>query len=260
MSVIANFACSKEMIRCRNEVEEAVRMISSTYSSKSLSRNCKAKNSSYGSRFDNMAKCLIAVDALADNVDIWWARNKYTGVIVNESFIFVTHSLFPVRISKGIERRLRDRGGGGCCEVGGGGSGGGGVVGGVGVICGDGVDTRVGGVDCGVVCGFVCRVVCVGVMEPKRKTNMTRNDNFVGVQVKAPISAMIVRVPEKDRWCGTRSKFMRGVIVDGGGGEDIKHDTSVECFYYKTQSHVTTVFEFQRHQGDQDVDAKGNGY
>ncbi|GJY75661.1 hypothetical protein Tco_0480777 [Tanacetum coccineum] len=52
----------------------------------------------------------------------------------------------------------------------------------------------------------------------------------------------------------------KDVIVDGGGGEDIKHDTSVECFYYKTQSHVTTVFELQRHQGDQDVDAKGNGY
>ncbi|GKE96363.1 hypothetical protein Tco_1581218, partial [Tanacetum coccineum] len=52
----------------------------------------------------------------------------------------------------------------GCCEVGGGG--GGGVVGGVGVVYGDGVDRGAGGVDCGVV--------------------------------KAPISAMIVRVPEKD--------------------------------------------------------------
>ncbi|GJS77496.1 hypothetical protein Tco_0727377 [Tanacetum coccineum] len=41
------------------------------------------------------------------------------------------------------------------------------------------------------------------------KCDMMRNDNFVGVQVKAPISAMNVRVPEKDRWCGTRSKFMR---------------------------------------------------
>nr|GEV69044.1 hypothetical protein [Tanacetum cinerariifolium] len=68
--------------RSVSEVEEAVRMISSTYSSKLLSRNCKAKNSPYGSRFDN--------------------RDKW------------------------------------CCEVGGGG-GGGGVVGGVGVVCGDGV-------------------------------------------------------------------------------------------------------------------------
>ncbi|GKE33143.1 hypothetical protein Tco_1452465, partial [Tanacetum coccineum] len=58
----------------------------------------------------------------------------------------------------------------GCCEVGGGG-------GDVGVVCGDGVDRGVGGVDCGVV--------------------------------KAPISVMIVRVPEKDRWYGTRVKFVR---------------------------------------------------
>ncbi|GKC90329.1 hypothetical protein Tco_1150978 [Tanacetum coccineum] len=72
----------------------------------------------------------------------------------------------------------------GCCEVGGGG----GVVGGVGIVCDDGVDRGVGGVDCEVFCGFVCGVVC---------------------EVKAPISAMIVRVPEKDRWCGTRGKLMR---------------------------------------------------
>ncbi|GJZ91910.1 hypothetical protein Tco_0663975 [Tanacetum coccineum] len=65
--------------------------------------------------------------------------------------------------------------------VGGGGGGGGGVVGGVGVVCGDGVNRGVGGVVCGFVSG-----------------------------VKAPISAMIIRVPEKDRWCGTRGKFVRG--------------------------------------------------
>ncbi|GJU15140.1 hypothetical protein Tco_1143106 [Tanacetum coccineum] len=47
----------------------------------------------------------------------------------------------------------------GCCEVGGGG-GGSGVVGSVGVVCSDGVDRGVGGVDCGVVCGFICGVVC----------------------------------------------------------------------------------------------------
>ncbi|GJQ96013.1 hypothetical protein Tco_0007152 [Tanacetum coccineum] len=46
-------------------------------------------------------------------------------------------------------------------EVGGGG--GGGVVGGVGVVCGDGVDRGVRSVDCGVVCGFVCGVICGGV-------------------------------------------------------------------------------------------------
>ncbi|GKE41220.1 hypothetical protein Tco_1464625, partial [Tanacetum coccineum] len=41
------------------------------------------------------------------------------------------------------------------------------------------------------------------------KCDMTRNDDFVGVQVKAPVSMMIVSVPKKDRWCGTRGKFVR---------------------------------------------------
>ncbi|GJY62963.1 hypothetical protein Tco_0464423 [Tanacetum coccineum] len=103
------------------------------------------------------------------------------------------------------------------------------------------------------------------------KCDMMRNDNFVGVQVKAPISAMNVRVPEKDRWCGTRSKFMRwkGVRVTkaskrakvGVKGDVQRHDTSFECFvYYKTQGHVMTGFELHYHRGDQDVDAKGNDY
>ncbi|GKA67573.1 hypothetical protein Tco_0767490 [Tanacetum coccineum] len=67
----------------------------------------------------------------------------------------------------------------GCYEVGGGG----GVVVGVGVVYGDGVDRGVGGVDCGVV--------------------------------KAPVSMMIVSVPEKDIWCGARGKFVwwKGVRV-----------------------------------------------
>ncbi|GJY33486.1 hypothetical protein Tco_0417955 [Tanacetum coccineum] len=84
------------------------------------------------------------------------------------------------------------------------------------------------------------------------KCDMTGNNDFVGVQVKAPISTMIVRVPEKDRWCGTRGKFVRwkgvrvtkaskhvkvgvrgwfvklfrvrGVIVDRGGRKDIKYE------------------------------------
>nr|GEW79022.1 hypothetical protein [Tanacetum cinerariifolium] len=110
-SVVANSACSKEMISYRSEVEEAVRTISSTYSSKPLLRNYKAKNSPYGSR-----------------------------------------------ISKGIEKRLGNRGGG-CWEVSGGG-GGAGVVSGVRVVCGDGVDSGVGGVDCGVIYGLVCGGVC----------------------------------------------------------------------------------------------------
>ncbi|GJR18539.1 hypothetical protein Tco_0967066 [Tanacetum coccineum] len=47
------------------------------------------------------------------------------------------------------------------------------------------------------------------------KCDMTENDDFVGVQVKASISTIIVRVPEKDRWCGTRGKFVlwKGVRV-----------------------------------------------
>ncbi|GKB61556.1 hypothetical protein Tco_0917742 [Tanacetum coccineum] len=100
---------------------------------------------------------------------------------------------------QGMVWRLGDRGGGGCCEVGGGG--GGGVIGGVDVVCGDGVDNRVGGVVCRVVYGFVYGIV---------------------YEVKAPISTMIVNVPEKDRLCGMRGKFVRDVIVDGGRGEDIK--------------------------------------
>ncbi|GJY22191.1 hypothetical protein Tco_0394757 [Tanacetum coccineum] len=61
----------------------------------------------------------------------------------------------------------------GCYEVGGGG-----VVGGVGIVYGDGVDRGVGGVDCGVV--------------------------------KAPVSTMIVSVPEKDRWWGARGSLCGG--------------------------------------------------
>ncbi|GKD60704.1 hypothetical protein Tco_1298213, partial [Tanacetum coccineum] len=88
--------------------------------------------------------------------------------------------LFPVRISKGMERRLGigeevvtcklylglafiiltlERVTIGCCEVGGGG-----MVGGGGVVCGGGVDRGVGGVVCGFVCWVVCGfVICGGV-------------------------------------------------------------------------------------------------
>ncbi|GKB56841.1 hypothetical protein Tco_0913027 [Tanacetum coccineum] len=127
---------SKEMIRCRSEVEEAVRMISSTYS--------RANNVEFG------------------------GREQYPEFLSMRAIYSVTQSLvYLLRISKGMERRLGDRGGGGNMDV----------------------------------------------------------------------------------------------IVNGGGGEDIKHDTSVECFvYYKTQGHVTTWFELQCHRGDQGVDAKGNDY
>ncbi|GKF71978.1 hypothetical protein Tco_0208092, partial [Tanacetum coccineum] len=75
----------------------------------------------------------------------------------------------------------------GCCEVDGGGGEvfGGEVFGGSVVFSGDGVGNGVRGVVCGVACGVVCGVV------------------------RAPISMMIVRVPEKDRWCGARGKFVR---------------------------------------------------
>nr|GEW03574.1 hypothetical protein [Tanacetum cinerariifolium] len=105
-------------------------MISSTYSSKSFSRNCKAKNSPYGSRFDNRAKCLIAVDA--------YDHLQLVELCTDLRTPFTIPTLERVTI--------------GCCEVGGGG--GGGVVGGVGVVCGDVVDRGVGGVDCGVVVGL----------------------------------------------------------------------------------------------------------
>ncbi|GKD90356.1 hypothetical protein Tco_1365863 [Tanacetum coccineum] len=117
------------MIRCMSEVEEDVRMISSTYSSKPLSRNCKAKNSPYGSRFDNGAKCLIAVDALAWNGDLGIGEEVVTWKLYL-GLAFTVLTLERVTI--------------GCFEVVGGGcGGGGGVTGGVGVVCGDGVDSGV---------------------------------------------------------------------------------------------------------------------
>ncbi|GJU32761.1 hypothetical protein Tco_1176350 [Tanacetum coccineum] len=97
----------------------------------------------------------------------------------------------------------------GYCEVGGGGGGGGGVIGGVGVVCGDGVDSRVGGVvSRRSAMGEVSRLSSknyyegglVGVMEPKGKTV---SSNVTWREI------MILLV-------------FRDVIVDGGGGEDIK--------------------------------------
>ncbi|GJZ25249.1 RNA-directed DNA polymerase, eukaryota [Tanacetum coccineum] len=103
----------------------------------------------------------------------------------------------------------------GCFKVGGGG---GGVTGGIGVVCGDGVDS----------------------------------------EVKAPVSRMIISVPEKDRWCGARGKFVRwkGIRVTkaseranvGVRGEDVHRS---ECITVKGDVTI------ERHQGDQDVDCKG---
>nr|GEU91797.1 hypothetical protein [Tanacetum cinerariifolium] len=74
----------------------------------------------------------------------------------NDNFIGVQ---VKASISAMIVRVPEKDGWCGCCEVGGGG----GVVGSVGVVCGDGVDRGVGGIDCGVVYGFICGVVCGGV-------------------------------------------------------------------------------------------------
>ncbi|GJZ10192.1 hypothetical protein Tco_0544951 [Tanacetum coccineum] len=115
-----------------------------------------------------------------------------------------------------MERRLRDGGGG---DGGGGGSGGGEVFGGSVVFSGDGAGNGVTGVVCGVAlwgclwCGLwwclLRRSRCAEGKDSFVKCDMTRNNDFVGVQVKAPISTMIVMVLEKDRWCGTRGKFVR---------------------------------------------------
>ncbi|GJU10708.1 putative reverse transcriptase domain-containing protein [Tanacetum coccineum] len=96
-----------------------------------------------------------------------------------------------------------------CFEVGGGG----GVTGGVGVVCSDRVDNGVGGIVCGVICRGLSWSHGAEGKDSFVKCNMMRNDDFVGVQVKAPVSTMIVSVPEKDRWCGTRGKFVRWKLV-----------------------------------------------
>ncbi|GKB06966.1 hypothetical protein Tco_0835199 [Tanacetum coccineum] len=75
------------------EVEEAVRMISSTYSSKPLSRNCKAKDSPHGSMFDNVAKCLIAVDAfyMEQTMLTFGGRGTSTQVLLSMRALYLSH-------------------------------------------------------------------------------------------------------------------------------------------------------------------------
>nr|GEX37108.1 hypothetical protein [Tanacetum cinerariifolium] len=150
--------------------------------------------------------------------DRWFCTRGRDGIVDGGGGDDIKHNTSNVRF-EGYRYEMK----GEKLYSGGGGGGGGGVIGGVGVVCGDAVDSRVGGVVCGVVCkfvyGFVCGVVCGGVCSGE-----------VGV-VKALISMMIVSVLEKDRWFGMRGRFVRwkGVrdgIVDGGGGDDIKHDTS----------------------------------
>nr|GEU93091.1 RNA-dependent RNA polymerase 6 [Tanacetum cinerariifolium] len=74
----------KEVARCvvfghKSEVEEVLRMISSTYSSKPLSRNCKAKNSPYGISWSHRAK---GKDSF---VKCDMTRNDFIGVQVKAS-------------------------------------------------------------------------------------------------------------------------------------------------------------------------------
>ncbi|GJS49037.1 hypothetical protein Tco_0599158 [Tanacetum coccineum] len=113
-----------------------------------LLRNCKAKNSPNGSKFDNRAKCLIAVDALA-----WKGDLRIGEEVVKWKFYLRLAIIIPT-----LERVTI-----GCCEVDGGGGGdevfGGGVFGGSVVISGDGVGNGVRGVVCGVTCGVVCDVL-----------------------------------------------------------------------------------------------------
>nr|GEV99377.1 hypothetical protein [Tanacetum cinerariifolium] len=131
------------------------------------------------------------------------------------------------------------------------------VFGGSVVFSGDGVGNGVGGVVCGVSCGVVCGGICWG------EVGVVRRRSAMG-EVKASISTMIVRVPEKDKWCGTRGKFVRwkGVrVTKASKRANVMYDTSVECFvYYKTQDHVTKGFELHCYWGDHDVDAKWNDY
>ncbi|GKA91777.1 hypothetical protein Tco_0813702 [Tanacetum coccineum] len=87
----------------------------------------KAKNSPYGSRAWNGDL------GIGEEVVTW---KLYLGLA------FTVSTLERVTI--------------GCFEVSGGGGGGGRVTGGVGVVCGDGVDSGVGGVVCGVVCFWWC--------------------------------------------------------------------------------------------------------
>ncbi|GKA89080.1 hypothetical protein Tco_0810892 [Tanacetum coccineum] len=103
------------------------------------------------------------------------SHSKFDALVVDKTFAtsrlctdFKDPSALYLCLYNHIERTMLTFGGRGTSTQGvarwwGGGGGGGGVVGGVGVVCGDGVDRGVGGVDCGVVCGFVCGVVCGGV-------------------------------------------------------------------------------------------------
>nr|GEW77160.1 hypothetical protein [Tanacetum cinerariifolium] len=112
-----------------------------------------------------------------------------------------------------------------------GGSSGGRMIAGVGVVCGDGVDSKVGGVVCSWSHGAEGKDNFI-------KCDMTRNDDFVGVQVKAPISSMIVRVPEQDRWHGMRGKFVRWKGVRVTKASKHAKDTAKDMQYATTLTNL----------------------
>nr|GEV79234.1 hypothetical protein [Tanacetum cinerariifolium] len=165
-------------------------------------------------------------DRLADDVDMVFCstdvgRSKQVGQkIVHSSIEPRWHDIHVDRDMHEVDRH-GDGGGGG--EVFGGGKvfGGGEVFGGSVVFSGDGVGKGVDGEVQWRRCrDYHLRIGIRGVELESwnrwerqfRQMRHAGNDDFLGVQIKAPISTMIVRVPEKDRWCG---KFMpwKGVRV-----------------------------------------------
>ncbi|GJT08080.1 hypothetical protein Tco_0842542 [Tanacetum coccineum] len=107
----------------------------------------------------------------------------------------------------------------GCCEVDSGGGGSGEVFGGG--VFGCSICLMVMGVATSIVVlfeVFACGLYVSHGAEGKDsfvKYDMTRNDDFVGLQVKAPIAMMICKG-------GPRKIDVWDVIVDKGGGDDIK--------------------------------------
>nr|GEZ39402.1 hypothetical protein [Tanacetum cinerariifolium] len=125
---------------------------------------------------------------------------------------------YSIRNLAGMEMRLRDEGGGDGSGDGGGGGGevfGGRVFGGSVVLSGDGEVDVVRRRSVMEEVSTLSSKNWYGVVKLESwsqrerqfcQFDMTRNDDLVGVRVKEPISTMIVRVPKKDRWCGTRGK------------------------------------------------------
>nr|GEX57629.1 hypothetical protein [Tanacetum cinerariifolium] len=245
---------SEEMIRCMSEVEEAVRMISSTYSSKLGGGGGGGVIGGVGvvcgDAVDSGVRGVVCgVKALISMMivsvlekDRWFGTGGRDGIVDGCGGDDIKHDTSNVRFEsyryemKGEKLLHGPRSvlaNFACSEEmircmseveeavrmisspysSWGGGGGGGVIDGVGVFCGDAVDSEVGGVVFGVVCEFVCGFICV--------------------VVKALISMMIVSVLEKDRWFGTRG---RDDIVDGGGGDDIKRIKNINSDLRKGHS------------------------